>query len=596
MKQTPQFNTMNIDNQRIASLALFKSIYESENCNVYTIIERFVVATVQRNNLDTFSIEVLREKLNDDFNIDIENAVLLTVCKADSLFKYQGRDSFETSPGLKSVDRSAFDEEIKYNNRRCEEFIEELYTFYKSRIGGNEPEPKMKILIRQYFLQYIIDKESLSDTNAYVLLINEFVISHDKDASFVSLMSSIREGLTIYEGINYSDFTDKRTWKKEITFYLDVHYLFSAFGLNSDYHKQSFFDFHNLVKVINDGVPVKYGGRPRILLKYFSDTREEINSFFNQAIRMIKGDDIKNASNQAMEKILSQCVTPSDVLDLKAHFFSEISNLGIEEADDIDLEKGKDFLFETQDIVDQADKYFPNEKAEEVKDLFQIADYINILRQGAKVTNLENCGHIFLTDKNFAIEVSKFLNRADKNFRPHVFHKMDWFTERMWYLCNRSLTGSKPVNFDLINKAKNVVSGICKNKVHDLFVQLKQKGEKPDVLVAMYHEYRKVPFTTDAINSENVSETISFCQGETLAMFEEKYASLQMRAAEAESYRARAEKSEKELEESQAEKQEIKDKLKYAEGIGFRKRMIPIVVTVVVIMILLFLILMYILM
>ena len=126
MKQKPQFNTMNIDNQRIASLALFKSIYESENCNVYTIIERFVVATVQRNNLDTFTIEVLRQKLNDDFNIDIENAVLLTVCNADSLFKYLGRDSFESSSDLKNVDRSAFDEEINYNNRKCEELIEEL--------------------------------------------------------------------------------------------------------------------------------------------------------------------------------------------------------------------------------------------------------------------------------------------------------------------------------------------------------------------------------------------------------------------------------------------------------------------------------------
>ena len=579
---------MKIDEQRIASLALFKSIYEKENCNIYTIVDRFIIATVRRNNLESFEVEELRAKMNEYFNVDIENAVLTAVLNYDKLFEYVSRSKYETKSELKDIDASAFDEEIAYNNRRCQALLDDLYAYFKRKSGEKELDDKMKILIKQYFLKYVIDKEKDNESNEYVLTINEFVVSRENDNEFVKLMSSIREGLTIYEGINFSDTTDKRTWQKNTIFYLDVHYLFSAYGFNSDYHKKSFLDFYNLVETINDGCPRGYNARPRIMLKYFSDTREAINRFFNQAVRMKRGNDTKEPLNEAMEKILEQCDTPSDVVELKARFFTAISNLRIEVEDDIDIDEGKDYLFETQDVVSKAEDYFPADKIEEVKDLFKIADYINILRKGAKVNNLENCGYIFLTDKNFAIEVSKFLKCSDPDFRPHVFHKMDWFTERMWYLSNRSLTGSRPVNFDLINKAKNVISGLCKTKVHDMYMKIKAQNNSTDLLIHMYHEFRQAPMTTDSINSGNVKASIEFCQSDSLKMFEENYALMKQRAMESEKFKREAEESRKAREVTDKKNEDLKNRLRYAENEGFWKRAIPIIVGIAIIMTLIF--------
>lgn len=519
--------TTNVTQQMLSSLALFKGIANSHKGDVWAIVRDFIVATVKKCNLTSFNIQTLREEMIKEFNIDIENAVLIKVINNLDLFTYESYCQMCTvTQKLMDVDMHSFDLELSSNRNQCEKLLEELYAFYCQENNIDKLEQKVKILLQDCFFRYIIDKENLYEDDELTILINRFALKFENDAKRKVLFSNIRQGLIMLEGLNYSKSTDSKTWPTETTFFLDAHYLFSYYGLNSTYHKKSVEDFIDLVNKINDGCPVKYQGRKRIILTYFSETKAIMDTFFEKA-RRIKNEDEKESINnsEAMKKILDQCEDVEDVILLKNKFYKFLEKEGIEEySSSINLIEGKDFLYEKEELEDLVKKSFQKEEYEEVYNLFLYADYINILREGVSVCDLEKCKYIFLTDKNLCIKVSNFLRKNDSQARTRVFEKMDWFTERMWYLtCQSFIFNDKLTSFDLAIKAKMVLSGICKKNLSLIYEELKKKELPDEEMAVVYQEMRNYAYSADNIDNSNSKEIVEKFSSNALDQFHESY-------------------------------------------------------------------------
>lgn len=515
-----------VTQQMLSSLALFKGIANSHKGDVWAIVRDFIIATVKRRKLESFDVQTLRDEMVQEFNIDIENAVLSKVLNNLDLVSYsKSLRKFSATEKLSTFDIDAFNADLNHNQNQCDRLLNELYEFYCKENNIDSIEPKVKILIQDYFFRYIIDKEKVCRDNNIIIIINRFALESENDDERKTLFSNIRQGLIMLEGLNYSKSTDEKTWPTETTFFLDAHYLFSLYGLNSKYHKNSVNDFILLVNKINDGCPVRRQGRKRILLSYFPQTKNIMDEFFATAYRIKRGDESLVPYNEAMTKIVDSCKEPEDVSALKVRFYNFLRDNNIEEySSTINLEEGKDYLYETKELTDLVEKEFQPEDREEVYDLFLFADYINILRKGRVVNNLEDCQFIFLTDKNLGVRVSSFLRKNDRQARTNVFEKMDWFTQRMWYLTCQSLTFDETLtSFDLAIKAKMVLSGICRGNVAEIFDQMKEKDTPKDEAAAMIQDMRNYQCSADNINSSNSKEVISKFSAGALEQFHESY-------------------------------------------------------------------------
>ena len=529
---------MGNDSSLVASLAVVKSLFSAKKGNIHTIILLFCISAIKKSKITDFSESELVDILHKEYEVDVPNALIRKILvEKQELFRWKG-GKYHATDNLLEINNDAFETEIESTTRQWESILEQLYSFVKDEsTDTKEITPYTKNLLKQKFIAYIQDKKDCSIDDPNVKIITKFIVKNESNASFVELINDIREGVIIYSGIRHSDSSSDRKWKKEIDFYLDVQYLFSAFGLNSDYHKKSFFDFHNLVSEINRTSEPRNSSRPKIRLWYFQETKREIDNFFGSARMIVKNNAHTGLTTEAMEKILSKCREEVDVIEFQSRFYSYLKNeLKVNEAQEIDLQDNKEFLLETEELTNLVPQNFKQDDQPKAYSLFRIADNINILRKGKSSKSLEECGAIFLTDSNIGQEVSKFLKTNSEDVNTSVFQRMEWFTCRMWYLMNNGVLLKTPdVTFDIISKAKLVVSSLCQQKIADEYDKIKGKQDSDKTLQDFYNRLRSESYSVDSISEANVAQKLQFAEEDVLAVFQESQKRLVEKAAKADS-------------------------------------------------------------
>ncbi|WP_205588531.1 hypothetical protein, partial [Pseudomonas aeruginosa] len=84
----------------------------------------------------------------------------------------------------------------------------------------------------------------------------------------------------LYQGIEYSpDNGAVNTWRSNYTIYLDTEILFWANGYDGALFESLFKEFIELVREVN----LKAANESKILLKYFPETKQEVDSIFSAA-------------------------------------------------------------------------------------------------------------------------------------------------------------------------------------------------------------------------------------------------------------------------------------------------------------------------
>lgn len=509
-----------MNKELVASLALFKTLYKSKKGNVLSIIALYIVSILRKHKeKDTFMDSDIKNYLKGAYNIDIPAAVIQKTCIENQVIFRMSKKGCSLQRNFQDAEVDMFESDIEASSQKCDNLISAFYSFVATERKCTVQELEDKIQLKRAFLNYVKDQDNYDIESPTCKLISQYVIEND-DEETTNLLDDIREGLIIYDGMRYADPSNERTWKCETTFVLDVQYLFSSFGLNSSYHKECFEDFYNLVKFINDGVPYKAGRNQRITLCYFPETTLLVNKFFKAAERIKLGEERLDPGNEAMTKIVGQCSDEYSVKLLKHKFIEHLKLMGINECNTPDLIDGKQFLFETGDLNKLVDKEFEEDERDQARDLFKFADYINIWRRGKTSNKWEDCGYVFLSDSSLTNKVSKFLKRNDNQAITPVFQRMEWFTQKLWFASRRPLIGDKSIaSFSVINRAKNIVSSLCKESVTKAYKEYKSCNASNIVLEEFYNEIRSEDYSFENVNKSNVRGKISISQQDALLVF-----------------------------------------------------------------------------
>lgn len=505
----------------VASLALFKTLYKSKKGNVLSIIALYIVSLMRKyKDKDLFQDKELKDFLQENYRINIPSAVIQKTCTDNqTIFKWT-KKGYALQQNFQDAEVDVFEKDIEDSSEKCEKLIDDFHTYVARERKCSVDDLEDKKILKDAFLDYIKDKDILDIESPTCKLISQYIIENDDNTDFIELLDSIREGLIIYDGMRYADPSNERTWKTETTFVLDVQYLFSSFGFNSSFHKECFDDFYKLVNFINDGVPYKAGRNKRISLCYFPETRIAIDNFFCAAERIKLGEIRLELDNEAMTKIVNQCDDEYAVMLLKHKFWNSIKSKGITEFDAPDLFQNKEYLFETEDLDNLLDDEFPIDEREQARDLFRFADYINILRKGKSVPKWEDCGYVFLSDSNLTNKVSRFLKRNDRQAITPVFQKMEWFTQKLWFASKRPVVDDKNLSsFSVLNRAKNIVSSLCKESVSKAYKEYLSENCSNGVLEEFYQELRNEDYSFESVNKTSVRKKIHLSENDAMQVF-----------------------------------------------------------------------------
>ena len=182
-----------VTQQMLSSLALFKGIANSHKGDVWAIVRDFIIATVKRRKLESCDVQTLRDEMVQEFNIDIENAVLSKVLNNLDLVSYsKSLRKFSATEKLSTFDIDAFNADLNHNQNQCDRLLNELYEFYCKENNIDSIEPKVKILIQDYFFRYIIDKEKVCRDNNIIIIINRFALESENDDEHSSIFPDIK--------------------------------------------------------------------------------------------------------------------------------------------------------------------------------------------------------------------------------------------------------------------------------------------------------------------------------------------------------------------------------------------------------------------
>ncbi len=501
---------MSTNNDLNSALALFQSLYKAQKGDIYTIIERFILVGVKSKGLMSFTKEDIAGLLKELFNVEIPFSVIQKcIISNQQVFKYTREKYVVINPMDEEIDTiiSEMNETEAYKD--C--IGKDLLSFVEAKKETTLDEVE-KDAIKQLFFDFVIDKERVdSDGNSDKLLVSEFIIQKEQDEKFQRYLNSIREGMVIYKGIRYSESPNDTSWEINTDFFLDQEHLFSAYGMNGPFYEKCFFEFWGFVEEINKVSKWK-GGRDRIRLYYFPETKSDIDSYFAQAIRIRRMQERYNYPQVAMDNILNSCKEDIDIERYKTSFYRRLKELKIEEYDEeIDLRRNKDYLLENEALEKEKEKIFTPDQYSEVNHYLKIADYINILREGKRGTPYEKCRFMFLSEGKLSNDLSRLIRDYYSENKPVLITRMGTFTELMWFKLRKGVVGTdSSATISVVNKAKTVVSGLLYDNLKKQYDSVLALDADENEKKAYYADLRTKRYSPDLISSETIAEDVAF--------------------------------------------------------------------------------------
>lgn len=171
----------------IASIAVFQNLYNNGN-DIYSVLARFVTATINQKNLWSFDITTLRNNLRECFGIDVYESVLKTVIRGrlgGSISNSNGE--YLAKPN--TVELEQFTTQLSEQSKRYKFVYDALIEYYRSSTNLQVSDQD----IINSFTKFI-----LTDNGQDVKqLFSRFILSKSGDEYFISCLNEIKEGYVI---------------------------------------------------------------------------------------------------------------------------------------------------------------------------------------------------------------------------------------------------------------------------------------------------------------------------------------------------------------------------------------------------------------
>lgn len=533
----------------LASYVTYKELSRRGNYkSPYQILAEFIKYIIYEKKLYAFSIGEIKSRVENEFEFYLPDAVLKSALKKIDFVTYDTTGNY-----CVNVEKVRVNGELKKYRNLAENteisILEQLISFVEEKNYKLNNREKKELM--RAFGSYLIDE---SNGNKYQEEISSFIIKKSDDKKITEYLNSVREGVILYTGLNYN-IDEIGSLKKDLTLYLDMEVLFDIYGYNGEVFQSLALDLFKLARDANSK-------EKRIRLRYFEETKTEIDLFFAKAEEIVKGKVLLK-DNVAMKAITNGCQDVSDISDRKADFYTKLRySYGI-------IQDDRDSYYYKSDIAANLEWTFSEEekKDQEVQFAVKMISHINKLRNNKPFYEYTESEAIFITETRKIQEYSRKMvdlisNEIDSGKKMVGYAiSMGMITNILWYKLSKGFGNNDfPQNINSVLKAKIVLSNLISQNVSKKFDECKkayQKGELDEQqLAARLLALREKAVKPEDINTDNLEDSLNF-DSKHIERFE----------AERELHKAQLRQNKEQLEDYQSEIEKLKRTIQVEEAL-----------------------------
>ncbi|QXN63869.1 hypothetical protein [Serratia fonticola] len=496
------------DQRLLASAALFRQLHENKK-DIYDVLGEFLCSTIVIHQLWEFDVTKCSQKLNSDYGFDIPEAVVKSCLKnrikKKGLLRFDNGKYYVTEKFERSNILKASYEKVKEEQG----YIKELLIKFVNSVSKEELVQEQLNQILSDFYSYLIHDRKQSENS---LVISQFIIKNSENPLFTDKLNKVEEGLILYGGICYSsDLVNAEPWRNDFQIALDTELLFDAAGLNGEIHFRMFTEFFDLVKGLRD----RSGNKSKIELKYFEETKNEVEGYFYAAEKIFERNQHPDPSKIGMINLLQTCSSKSDVTIKKIEFFEKLEKMKITLDTGTDYYDKPEYNIESISTLEKLKAEFPDYESDKIADVLKIFTKINYKRKGKSNLKLEQSGALLITGKNITKSLSYSFAFQGERLIPFAV-TLDYITERLWFKSHKGFaTGVKlPTTFDVVARAQVILSTQVSAKVSDVFKDMQEAVAggtmSKETAANLIIELRNRNLQPEEIVPEQVEDIISF--------------------------------------------------------------------------------------
>lgn len=536
---------MDNSRRRIASLALFRNLYNEGKSDVLTILSEFAKSIVNDKKLTKYTPTQIKNELKNEYEFYIPEYVVESAINKFSRKVSKGMYCPKSNELLQTAKNH---EEVQEIEKSHETIISKLISFVEEKRAKKLENSETERLI-QAFCGFLLD-ESDVDYSDYI---SAFIIETQGDTALSTLLKTIKEGVVLYTGIQYNDnINETGSWKDDFTIYVEQEILFDMAGYNGVLYQQLFNEFLELVEEIN-----RKAHKHLIKIKYFDSVRLKIEKYFTSAERIVDGKEIRDPSKDAMATIVEGCENKSDVVAKKCAFFELMEKTHITEDDgSAYFNNSSEFnIFYNDNLTKLSDELpYPDY---DIEWSLKLLNYISMIRKG-NMSGLEKSKCILLTNNSTTKAIAGH-HLIKQNGEVPLATNLWFITERLWSKLNKGFgRNSYPKSFEIVTKAQIILSSHIAGSVSKEFERIKkeisEKSKSEDVIIAELAELGtrvRKPEEVEASYTDKALDTISMADTERYLRERE------MERQEAERHKEENERLQKEVEKEKQERDKL---------------------------------------
>ena len=497
------------DKNLLASLAVFRELY-NKDIDIYSIIAQFLCDLIKSHSLNNFDISQISKLLNDSFEFDIPIPVIKTALQRIEYLNKEGRKYIvDVNKKKESISTEVIDRTNDIKESHNVIFNElSAYVEDKKKIKLSEIEIKE---LHNNFCNYLLE-ENIDDK--YLEYISSFVIRNEGDKDFFKKINTIREGVILYSGLKYTNdsynLNEFGNWRKELNIFLDTEIIFHLAGYNGELYKQFAEDFMKFVSEINTNN--QKNKKNLINLLYFSEVKDEIDSFFAKAQHILEGRDILNPTVTAMTEIINGCSEKADLLNKKSDLYTLLNRKGIKlynKKIDVTSEENYKYNIISQEIVEKINRELNTNTGEEI---LATLNNISILRKEQNDSNFENSRYILLSGNSKTLKIA-FEPSVLERFNIPLATNLNFIINRFWFKLNKGFSNKDfPSSFSVLTKSQIILSKVLNDNIGDKYDDLQKKYQKGEITkenaVNRINDLRNVSKKPEEIIKQEIAEEI----------------------------------------------------------------------------------------
>ena len=490
-------------NKTLAGLAVFRSLYDSEK-DIYEVIASFLKEIIYKNKLHCFSDVEIAGILNTTYQFEIPIPVIKSALKRVSYIEKANGQYTITDYEQVSTVISEKETDILNNHSSI---LSQLYTYIQKELElEKELNQSQKNIIQASFCDFLLDNETEAE---YIKFITGFILTKKEDPDFQEKLKTVREGVILHSGIRYNPYpSDRGSWMSDLTIFIDQEILFHIAGYNGEIFQEQGLELLQYIKELNHK-------KTKIHLKYFPETKEDIDCFFDKAEKIVKGKERLNPKITAMSEIIKGCSTGSEIQCKKDDFYNIIEkkhNIKIDKYDSYYDEKNHKY-----NIIDLKDYELEDDEMNNQNyNSLSYLNYVAIRRQNNPVNNFETISYILLTGKKRTQNIAS--EKCIKGQVP-LSTNIGFLINKFWFKSNKGLSNNFPKSFNIISKCQIILSKVINDSVGEKYKELQNKIKQNKLTEeqanSRYQHLRSIKKHPEEINEEIIPEIYSFMEDDT---------------------------------------------------------------------------------